>query len=125
MLLSLLFCVLIFNLSNASLITKVDPEFSKNINIITKVDPEFSQNNSSLNLLNNQKMKKYELVHFVSSLNKMSHPPIVFLESNFIKPDSFLNNLIRILNEDYDYINGIVEIITSKGRKTFGRKRKI
>jgi hypothetical protein len=103
MLLSLLFCVLIFNLSNASLITKVDPEFSKNINIITKVDPEISQNNSSLNLLNNQKMKKYELVHFVSSLNKMSHPPIVFLESNFIKPDSFLNNLNRILNEDYDY----------------------
>ena len=101
MLLILLFCV--FNFSNASLITKVDPEFSKNINIITKVDPEISQNNSSLNLLNNQKMKKYELVHFVSSLNKMSHPPIVFLESNFIKPDSFLNNLIRILNEDYDY----------------------
>ena len=36
-----------------------NPEFSKNINIITKVDPEISQNNSSLNLLNNQKMKKY------------------------------------------------------------------
>jgi hypothetical protein len=102
MLLSLIiFSFLICNLSNASLITKVNPEFSQNI--ITKVDPEFSQNNSSQNLLNNQKMKKYELVHFVSSLNKISHPPIVFLESNFIESDSFLNNLIRILNEDYDY----------------------
>jgi len=104
MLLSLIiFSFLICNLSNASLITKINPEFSQNINIITKVDPEFSQNNSSQNLLNNQKMKKYELVHFVSSLNKISHPPIVFLESNFIESDSFLNNLIRILNEDYDY----------------------
>jgi hypothetical protein len=98
MLLSLI--IFIIGFTKASLITNVDPEFSKNI---IHYNSNFLQNNSSLDLLNVKKMDKYELVHFVSSLNKMSHPPIYFLEPAITKSNSFFKSLIQILNEDHDH----------------------
>jgi hypothetical protein len=98
MLLSLI--IFIIGVTKASLITKVDPEFSKNI---IYYNSNFLQNNSSLDLLNVKKMDKYELVHFVSSLNKMSHPPIYFLEPAITKSNSLFKSLIQILKEDHDH----------------------
>ena len=91
------------------MVTKIDNQF---------IDPNYEQifepnnhssfnsptfNSSSFNLtnINNHSLKKnkYELVSFVSSLNKMSHPPIVLINQ---KVSSFFKDLMQILHEDYD-----------------------
>jgi len=88
MLLTILF---IIALTKGSLITKVE-----NKNVI------HHNSNSSLNSsFNDRNMKKYELVSFVSSLNKMSHPTIHFLETTIAKSNSFFKSLALLLNEDH------------------------
>jgi hypothetical protein len=82
------------------MITKVDPE--QNINII-----EYSYlTNYSINdvfSLPSLKLDKYELISFVSSLNKLSHLPIDFytvIIKYRVKSDTFFKGLITILYED-------------------------
>jgi len=83
------------------MVTKIDNQF---------IDPNYEQiitssfnlstfNLTSFNLTTSLKKNKYEIANFVSSLNKMSHPPIVFLNQ---RENSFLKDLIQILHEDYD-----------------------
>jgi hypothetical protein len=84
------------------MVTKIDNQF---------IDPNYEQiitsssfnsstfNLTSFNLTTSLKKNKYEIASFVSSLNKMSHPPIVFLNQ---RENSFLKDLIQILHEDYD-----------------------
>jgi hypothetical protein len=67
-------------------------------------DSSFSSFNSStfnLTNINNHSLKKnkYEFASFVSSLNKMSHSPIVLINQ---KASSFFKDLMQILHEDYD-----------------------
>ena len=102
MLLNILFSIFYF--VNGSMVTKIDNQF---------IDPNYEQiitssfssfnlttfNSSSFNLTTSLKKNKYEIASFVSSLNKMSHPPIVFLNQ---RENSFLKDLMQILHEDYD-----------------------
>jgi hypothetical protein len=91
----------IFYFANGSMVTKIDNQF---------IDPNYEQiitssfnsstfNLTSFNITTSLKKNKYEIASFVSSLNKMSHPPIVFLNQ---RENSFLKDLIQILHEDYD-----------------------
>lgn len=99
MLLNILFSIFYF--TNGSMVTKIDNQF---------IDPNYEQiitssfnsstfNLTSFNITTSLKKNKYEIASFVSSLNKMSHPPIVFLNQ---RENSFLKDLIQILHEDYD-----------------------
>ena len=109
MLLNILFSIFYFiQLVNSSMVTKIDNQF---------IDPNYEQifetnyetdNHSSFNSptfnsstfnLTNVKKNKYELVSFVSSLNKMSHSPIILINQ---KVSSFFKDLMQILHEDYD-----------------------
>lgn len=87
---------------DASLITKIDLE--QNI-----IEYNYLTNHSSFNSIKDvfslPILKKYELISFVSSLNKLSHLPIDFynpVEKYRIQSNTFYNNLIQILNEDQD-----------------------
>jgi hypothetical protein len=109
MLLNIIFYILYFIQFqiDASLITRV-----VNKNIIQYNDQ--LTNYSSFNTINDVfslsslKLEKYELVSFVSSLNKLSHLPIDFynsIEKYKVQSNTFYNNLIRILNEDHDPVD--------------------
>ena len=84
---------------DASLITKVDLEQ----NII-----QYTNYSSSFNLkdvFSLPSLEKYELVGFVSSLNKLSHLPIDFynpVEKYRVQSNTFFKGLITILYEDHD-----------------------
>lgn len=94
MLFNILFSIFYF--TYGSMVTRIDNQF---------IDPNYEQifetnlNYSSTFNLTNVKINKYELVSFVSSLNKMSHPPIVLINQ---KESSFFKDLMQILHEDYD-----------------------
>jgi hypothetical protein len=102
MLLNILFSIFYFiQFVNGSMITKVDHE--QNI-----IEYSYLTNHSSFNLmdvfsLSSLKLDKYELISFVSSLNKLSHLPIDFY-TVIIKyrdrSDTFFKGLITILYED-------------------------
>ena len=104
MLLNILFSILYFTqLANGSMITKVDLKIGKNIIQYTDQLTNYSINDifsqSSL------KLDKYELIGFVSSLNKLSHLPINFynvVENFKDKSDTFFKGLITILYEDQE-----------------------
>jgi hypothetical protein len=107
MLLNILFSIFYFLQFkiDASFITKVDLE--QNI-----IEYNYLTNHSSFNSINDvfslPSLKKYELVSFVSSLNKLSHLPINFytvIIKYRVKSDTFFKELITILYEEDDPID--------------------
>ena len=92
---------------NGSMITKVD---GKNIIQYNDQLTNYSSFNSINDVfsLSSLKLDKYELVSFVSSLNKLSHLPIDFytvIIKYKVQSNTFYNNLIQILNEDHDPVD--------------------
>jgi hypothetical protein len=100
MLLNILFSIFYFiQVVNGSMITRVDP--GQKIIQYTN-DP---LNNSINDVFSLPSLKKYELVSFVSSLNKLSHLPIDFynpVEKYRVQSNTFFKELITILYEDQD-----------------------
>lgn len=99
MLLNILFSIFYFiQFVNGSMITKVDPE--QNINII---EYSYLTNYSINDVFSLPSLNKYELISFVSSLNKLSHLPIDFytvIIKYKVKSGTFFKGLITILYED-------------------------
>ena len=92
---------------NGSMITKVD---GKNIIQYNDQLTNYSSFNSINDVfsLSSLKLDKYELVSFVSSLNKLSHLPIDFytvIIKYKVQSNTFFKGLITILYEDQDPID--------------------
>ena len=102
MLLNILFFIFYFiQFVNGSMITKVDLEQ----NIIQYTNYSSFNSINDVFSLSSLKLKKYELVGFVSSLNKLSHLPIDFynpVEKYRVQSNTFFKELITILYEDQD-----------------------
>jgi hypothetical protein len=103
MLLNILFSIFYFIQFgiDASLITKVDLEQ----NIIQYTNYSSFNSINDVFSLSSLKLEKYELVGFVSSLNKLSHLPIDFynpVEKYRVQSNTFFKGLITILYEDHD-----------------------
>ena len=96
MLLNILFSIFYFiQFVNGSMITKVD---EKNI-----IEYSYLTNYSINDVFSLPALNKYELISFVSSLNKLSHLPIDFytvIIKYKVKSDTFFKGLITILYED-------------------------
>ena len=99
-LLTILFIVATIAIAKGSLITKVENTNVIHYNSNSSLNSSF---NSFFDLITNKKMKKYELVGFVSSINKMAYPPIHFLETTIFKSNSLFKDLMLLLNEGHDY----------------------
>jgi len=97
-----LFTLLYITIVNGSIITRTDflHEYEYVVQNNYSLDNVFSLTNST-NII----MQNYELVSFVSSLNKHSHSPISFvnlINKYEMKIQGFYTGLLQILYEDYD-----------------------
>jgi hypothetical protein len=90
------------------MVTKIDNQFIDSnyeqifeTNYETDNHSSFDSSTFNLTNINNHSLKnnKYEFASFVSSLNKMSHSPIILINQ---RVSSFFKDLMQILHEDYD-----------------------